>query len=145
MLDLLSFSDNHSYQRWRCGWDFMRFGIGHRDGSYYSYPYRFFINAKKQIHTIFCFSSAGEQSWFRVLQMFLFEYYLDILINRSIQVHVQKQYCTSAVVKDPRYLLSLKKGTWKMFWRMVNQVSREKRRFLTVLFSITVVLSTFEI
>jgi len=32
-----------------------------------------------------------------------------------------------------------------MFWRMVNQVSREKRRFLTVLFSITVVLSTFEI
>ena len=106
----IGFSDNHSYQRWRCGWDFIRFGIGHRDGSYYLYPYKFFINAKKQIHTIFSCSSAGQQSWRRVLQMFLFEYYLDILINWSIQVQVSKKlmehYCTSAVVKDPRYHLS---------------------------------------
>ena len=41
---------------------------------------------------------------------FLFEYYLDILINKSIQVQVLKklleQYCTSVLVKDPSYHLS---------------------------------------
>ena len=47
-------------------------------------------------------SNLGAESY----KCFLFEYYLDIVINRSIQVQVQKQYCTSAVVKDPRYHLS---------------------------------------